>query len=70
MYVCMYIYIHYVCMYVCIYISYIFTYIHIYIYTLLCLIVRRGGSNKMHQGENYQDFLKWEVVFRSFSCKY
>ena len=29
--------------------------------TLLCLIVR--GSNKMHQGEKYQDFLKWgEVV--------
>ena len=24
--------------------------------------------NKMHQGGNYQDFLKWgEVVFRSFS---
>ena len=27
----------------------------------------RGGSNKMHQGENYQDLLKWGVVFRSFS---
>ena len=21
----------------------------------------------MHEGKNYQDFLKWEVVFRSFS---
>ena len=26
--------------------------------TLLCLIVGGGGSNKMHQGENYQHFLK------------
>ena len=27
-----------------------------------------GGSNKMHQGESYQDFLKWGgVVFGSFS---
>ena len=27
-----------------------------------------GGWNKMHQGENYQDFLKWvrEGVFKSF----
>ena len=35
--------------------------------TFLCLIV--GESNKMHQGENYQNFLKWwgGVVFRSFS---
>ena len=29
--------------------------------TLLCLVGGRGGrSNKMHQGEDYQDFLKWE----------
>ena len=47
--------------------------------TLLCLIVcvcvcvcgggggGGGGSNKMHQEENYQDFLKWGVVFRTFS---
>ena len=34
-------------------------------FTLLSLIL--GGSNKMHEGKNYQDFLKWEVVFRSFS---
>ena len=27
--------------------------------TLLCLIVRAEGANKMHPGENYQDFLKW-----------
>ena len=27
------------------------------ILTLLCLIVE--GSNKMHQGGNHQDFLKW-----------
>ena len=36
--------------------------------TLMCLIA--GGSNKMHQGENYQDFLKWRgggSVFKSFS---
>ena len=26
--------------------------------SVLCLIVR-GGSNKMNQGENYQNFLKW-----------
>ena len=32
---------------------------------LLGLIV--GGSNKMHQGENHQDFLKWGVAFRLFS---
>ena len=33
--------------------------------TLLCLIVgdeKRGRSNTMHQGENYQDFLKWGIV--------
>lgn len=37
---------------------------HLYSFVLNC----RGGSNKMHQGGNYQDFLKWEwVVFRSFS---
>ena len=38
-----------------------------YLCTLLCLIV--GGSNKMHPGGNYQDFLKWgrDVCFRSFS---
>ena len=23
----------------------------------------KGASNKMHQGENYQDFLKWSGVF-------
>ena len=29
-------------------------------YTLLCLIVRgKGGSNKIHQEGNYQDFLKF-----------
>ena len=28
---------------------------------------REEGSNKMHHGENYQDFLKWGIVFRSFS---
>ena len=28
---------------------------------------REEGSNKMHPGENYQDFLKWGIVFRSFS---
>ena len=34
--------------------------------TFLCLIV--GGSNKMHQGENYQNVLKWgRGVFMSFS---
>ena len=28
--------------------------------SLLCLIVEGRGSNKMHQGGNFQDFLKWE----------
>ena len=38
--------------------------------TLLCLIVGgREGSNKMHQGKNNQDFVKWWVVFRS-CCDY
>ena len=32
--------------------------------TLLRLII--GVSNKMHQGRKFQDFLKREVVFRSF----
>ena len=34
--------------------------------TLLCLIVGGGGGgglNKMHQGKNYQDFLKWRGHF-------
>ena len=35
------------------------------IITLPCLIVKgwggggEGGANKLHQGENYRDFLKW-----------
>ena len=29
----------------------------------LCLIVMGGESNKMHQGGNYQDFLKWGRCF-------
>ena len=35
-------------------------------FTLSCLIVE-GRSNEMHQGGNYQCFLKWGDTFRSFS---
>ena len=41
------------------------------LYLYLMLNCSGRGSNKMHQGGNYQDFLKWGVeggvVFRSFS---
>ena len=43
------------------------------IITLPCLIVKGcggggwgrvgGGANKLHQGENYRDFLKWGSYF-------
>ena len=33
-------------------------YLNTLVTTVLCLIVGGGGSNKMHQPKNYQDFLK------------
>ena len=33
------------------------------IITLPCLIVKGWGANKLHQGENYRDFLKWGSYF-------
>ena len=35
--------------------------------TLLCLIAGKKRSNEMHQGENYQDFLKQEGVVSGYS---
>ena len=55
---------------------------HLTNYVLFRLIVGggrgggRGRANKMHQGENYQDFLKWLIwgggggIFWSFSIKF
>ena len=41
---------------------------------VVCVCVGGGGSNKIHQGENYQDFLKWggggEVDLRGFFPKF
>ena len=48
--------------------SYFEEHLGLSVWTVAFKTIGGKGSNKIHQGENYQDFLKWgEGVFRSFS---